>query len=163
MPTTAHSRSYREAMEARDPDGVAAACAPGVVLHSPISRHARFEGRAQVRDLLAEVLQVTDEFRYVDEVAAGDTIVYRVEGRVAGQPIEETIWVRLDDDGLVREFRVFARPLAAVTAFLGALAPRLGRRRGRLRGLVLKLFVAPLAWITRTTDGLGARLALGRR
>ena len=45
MPTTTPRRSYREAMEARDIEGVAAACAPDVVLHSPVSHHATFHGR----------------------------------------------------------------------------------------------------------------------
>jgi limonene-1,2-epoxide hydrolase len=161
-PTTTVPRPYLEAMQRRDLDAVIAACAPDATLRSPISQHASFQGREELRELFATVLDAVEEFRYHEEIAAGDTVVYRLEGRVDGHLFEEALFVRYGEDGLAREFRVFMRPLPGLTAFLAGLAPRLGRRRSRLRGLLLALAVRPLAWITRVTDGVGARLALGR-
>src|SRR5436305_10037846 len=159
--TTVH-RPYLKAMQARDLDAVIAACAPDVRLSSPVSHHASFSGREEVRELFAVVLDAVEEFRYHEEVAAGDTVVYRLEGRLDGHTFEEALFVRYGEDGLAREFRVFMRPLPGLTAFLAGVAPRLGRKRSRARGLLLALFVRPLAWLTRVTDGVGARLALGR-
>jgi hypothetical protein len=163
MPTTTiPHRPYLEAMQARDLDAVIAACAPDAVLRSPISHHASFQGREELRELFGVVLDTVDEFRYREEVAAGDTVVYRIEGSIDGHPLEEALFVRYDDEGLATEFRVFVRPLSGVTTLLAGLAPRLGRRRSRVRGLLLALVVRPLAWMTRVTDRVGARLALGR-
>jgi hypothetical protein len=162
MTQTITARPFIEAMRARDLDAAIAACAADATLRSPISHHASFQGREQLRELFATVLDAVEEFTYLEEVAAGDLVVYRVDGRVDGHPFEEALFVRYDENGLAREMRVFMRPLPGLTAFLAGLAPRLGRRRGRLRGLLLALVVRPFAWLTRVTDEMGARLALGR-
>ena len=162
MTTAAPPSPFRAAIEAHDLDATMRSCSPDVVLHSPISRWASIAGQEQVREVLSAVLDVVGEFRYLDEVANDEVRVFRIEGTVDGQPFEESMWTSLDAEGLVRELRVYIRPLAGLTAFTAALAPRLGRDRGRLRALALRAMTRPVAFLTRSGDRPAARLALGR-
>jgi len=162
MTTAAPPSPFRAAIEAHDLDATMRSCSPDVVLHSPISRWASIAGQDQVREVLSAVLDVVGEFRYLDEVANDEVRIFRIEGTAGGQPFEETMWTRLDAEGLVHEIRVYIRPLAGLTAFTAALAPRLGRRRGRLQALALHAMTRPVAFLTRSGDRPAARLALGR-
>jgi SnoaL-like protein len=153
----------RVAFEARDFEGVARALSPDVVLHSPITSSFRFEGRDEVASLLETVRGVVDDLHYLDDV--GDTGVRAIVfgARVGGQRIEGTDVLRLDEQGRVREIRVFVRPLAGLTAFGAALAPRLARRRGRMRAFAVARMLGPVALMTRLGDVPASRLVSGRK
>ena len=153
----------RSAAEAGDLEGMVEACAPDVVLHSPITFKTKFRGHDEIRELFAAVLEVFEDIRYVEEHRVDDLWVVVVQARVAGQPLEEVQMLRVDDAGRVRDFRLYIRGAAALSALTAALGPRLARRRGRLRALLVAAATRPLAFITRVNDGLGVRLALGRK
>jgi len=62
--------------------------------------------------------------------------------------------MRFDDTAHLRELTVFVRPLPALAAFAAALAPAVGRRRGRLTSVVLRMLIEPLAAMTKYGDRL---------
>lgn len=150
---------YRAAAEAHDVDGMLACMAPGVVLSSPITDVFTFAGRDQLRLLLEDVFAVMDDVAY--SVDAGDdrTRVLRLSARIGSQRLDEVMLVTLDGDGLIERFELFVRPLPGLTAMAAALGPRVARRRGRARALAARAMLAPLARMTRSGEGLGARLA----
>jgi hypothetical protein len=159
----AQTSPLRTAAEAGDLEGMVQACAPDVVLHSPLTFKAKFRGRDEIRELFAAVLEVFEDIRYVEEHAFGDRWVVVVQARVAGRRLEEVQVVRVDDQGRISDLRLYIRGIAALTAVMATVGPRLARRRGRLPALVVAVAARPLAFITRVNDGPGVRLALGRR
>lgn len=152
----------RAAFEARDSEGVARALAPDVVLHSPITSSFRFEGRDEVASLLNAVRGVVEDLRYLHDFGDGDVRVLVFTARVGGQRIEGSDILRLDDQGRAREIRVFVRPLAGLTAFAAALAPRLARRRGRVRSFAVARMLGPVRLMTRLGDVPASRLVSGK-
>jgi hypothetical protein len=151
--------SYIAAAEARDTPAMVACLAPEVVLASPITDRFTFAGRDQLAVLLDDVYAVLTDVRHVEDVGDARTRVLKLEARVSGRPLQETMLVALDDAGLITRMEVYVRPLPALTAMAAALAPRVARRRGRLRAIAVRALLAPLAFMTGRGDGLGARLA----
>jgi hypothetical protein len=158
--TTDRRHPLRVAFEGRDRGGLAAALAPDVVLHSPIASSFRFEGREEVAALLGIVSEVFEDLTYLDEFGTESVHSLVFRARVHGQELEGTDILQLDD-GLVREMRVFIRPLPGLVALAAALAPRLARRSGRARSLAVAGLVRPLAVMSRLGDGRASTLAMG--
>ena len=152
---------YRDAVERLDLDAVVATLAPDVELHSPISARACLQGPAMIRDVLEPVYASIEDIRVVDEVATSDgqrRVLY-LRGHISGgEPIEESVWMRIDEHGLIAELTVFIRPLGALTALMAAIGPSLAARHGRVRGWIAVAATRPLAVITRRGDPLALRL-----
>jgi SnoaL-like protein len=123
------SPSFRLAVEAKDLDAATATLREDVVLHSPILFRG-FEGREVVMQVLTHVAATLEDFRYLDEVAEGDTVVLRFKARVGDRELEGIDFLELDEDGLVKELTVFMRPMSALTAFNKQMAARLGVEAG---------------------------------
>ena len=115
--------AFRAAAEARDTEAMAAALAPGVVFHSPVTFRP-FEGRETVGMVLATVMQVFADFHYVDELRGGATTALVFHARVGDRDVEGIDLVREGEDGLIEDFTVLVRPLSGLTA----LAEEMGRR-----------------------------------
>ena len=64
--------AFRKAVEAHDADAMAAALDPDVTFRSPIVFQT-YEGRDAVMHLLRAVVEVFDDFRYVDELHGENT------------------------------------------------------------------------------------------
>ena len=152
----------RVAMEARDLEGVAEALAPDVVLHSPITSSFRFVGRDEVTALLGIVRELLEDLHYFEDFGEGDTHLLAFRARVNGQRLEGTDVMRLDEQGRVRELRVFIRPLPGLTALTAALAPRLASKTGPARSATVAGMTRPLAAITRLADVPVSSLAMGK-
>ena len=152
----------RVAMEGRDLEGVAEALAPDVVLHSPITSSFRFVGRDEVAALLGIVRELLEDLDYLEDFGEGDAHLLAFRARVNGQQLEGTDIMRLDEQGRVRELRVFIRPLPGLTALTAALAPRLARKTGRARSATVAGMIRPLAAITRLADVPVSSLAMGK-
>jgi hypothetical protein len=152
----------RVAFEGRDLAGVAAALAPDVVLHSPVTLSIRFVGREEVTALLGIARELFEDLEYLEEFGGERAHVLVFSARVNGQQLEGTDILHLDEGGLVRDFRVFIRPLPGLAALTAALAPRLARETGRARSVAVRGMVAPLAAMTRFGDVPVSRLARGR-
>jgi len=153
---TAHRIS--EAVIRGEFEALAELFSPDLVLNSPITDSFHFHGRDDVLALLEIVRASEEKLEFTDIVGGGDTWVLAFETTVRGRDMQGMDLMRFDDAGRVKEMTVFFRPLPGVAALAGALAPRLGRRRGRLVSLLLALLVRPLAAITSRGDQLAARL-----
>jgi hypothetical protein len=118
--------AFRRAAETKDLDLLRETLAEDVVLHSPILFKG-FEGRDAALFVLANVIQVFEDFRYLDEVHGDGTVVLRFAARVEGKfEIEGIDYLTLDADGRVTDLTVFLRPLQAVNAFNEQMSARLG-------------------------------------
>jgi len=94
---------FRTAVEARDPDAMAACMAQDVRFYSPVA-FKPFAGREAVNELFWNLFEVFEDFK---ELEGLDHLV-------------------LGEDGLVSEFTVMIRPLSALMAMGEAMAPRVG-------------------------------------
>ena len=157
-PQTTEVSAYRAAIDAQDPEALAAACAPDLVFHSPITSTVQFEGRAEMANLYRTVLEVYDEQHCVAEYDSGDTRIVRLHARIGDQELDEVQILRLNDEGQVREITMYVRPLPGLTTLMAALAPRLARQRSRWRAGLLAAMLRPMATATRLGDKTGVRL-----
>lgn len=118
--------AFRRAAEAKDLDLMRDTLAEDVVLHSPILFKG-FEGRDTALFVLGHVIEVFEDFRYLDEAHGDGTVVLRFAAKVDGKfEIEGIDHLTLDADGRVADLTVFLRPLKAVTAFNERMTARLG-------------------------------------
>jgi SnoaL-like domain len=117
---------FRRAAEDKDLDLLRETLAEDVVLHSPILFKG-FEGREMAMVVLANVIEVFEDFRYLDEVHGDCTAVLRFAAKVDGKfEIEGIDYLTLDDEGRVTDLTVFLRPQKAVQAFNERMVARLG-------------------------------------
>jgi hypothetical protein len=120
---------FRTAVEARDLDSMVALLAPDVRLHSPVA-FTPFVGHDQVRVLFENLLEVLEDFGYVDELAGDDShaLIFRAHiGEVQVQGLDHMV---VGSDGLVTEFTVMVRPLSAAIRLAETMAPRVGHLKG---------------------------------
>jgi hypothetical protein len=118
--------AFRRAAETKDLGLLRETLAEDVVLHSPILFKG-FEGRDMAMFVLANVIEVFEDFRYLDEVHGERTVVLRFAAKVDGNlEIEGVDYLTLDADGRVADLTVFLRPLKAVHAFNERMSARLG-------------------------------------
>ena len=115
--------AFRAAVEARDHAAMVAAMAPDAKLYSPVA-HRPFDGRDAVAGVFTALLEVFEDFSYSDELADGDTIVLQFHARVGDKQLQGIDWLRLDEDGLIKELTVLIRPLSGIMALGEAMAPR---------------------------------------
>lgn len=118
--------SFRAAVEARDVPAMHACLADDVVFRSPVA-HKPYQGRAITAAILANVVEVFEDFRYVRELGddAGHALVF--EAKVAGLDITGCDFLVLDEDGLITDFMVMVRPLKATQALAEAMGARFER------------------------------------
>jgi hypothetical protein len=122
------SHPLRAAIENRDLQALSALLAPDVVFQSPVAFHP-FLGRTDVTEVLRNVMEVFEDFTYVDELAGEATHALIFTAIVGGRDVQGLDHLRLDDDGLVKEFTVMVRPLSAALALAEAMGPRVGHLR----------------------------------
>lgn len=156
------------AMQAKDVDGVVACFAEDGELQSPISRRVAFRGREQIREVLQVVYATVGPIGVTEVVGDGDRRVLVVASSVNGQPLDETMLLRLDGEGRVAELRLYVRAMPQLVTFAAAIGPPLARRRSRVRALALWVMFSPLAAMVRMGEPLGIALTgagtpLGRR
>jgi hypothetical protein len=119
------SHPFRRAAEAKDLDLLRETLAEDVVLHSPILFKG-FEGREMALIVLSNVIEVFEDFRYLDEVHGDGTVVLRFAAKVDDKfEIEGIDYLTLDADGQVTDLTVFLRPQKAVQAFNERMVARL--------------------------------------
>ncbi|MEV6448313.1 nuclear transport factor 2 family protein [Amycolatopsis sp. NPDC051716] len=120
--------SFRKAVEARDPDAMAATLAENVVFRSPVAFRP-YPGKAITAAILRGVLRVFEDFRYVRELTGGDgrdhALVF--EARIGDVRVEGCDFLHLDEEGLIDEFTVMVRPLSAAQALAEAMAAQFGQ------------------------------------
>jgi hypothetical protein len=118
------SNAFRAAVEARDPDAMDAALHPDVVFHSP-AVFKPYEGREATMRLLRHVLEVLEDFRYLDELSGDGSHGLVFAARVGEKTLEGWDYLKLDDDGLITELTVMIRPLSGLIAVAQAMGERI--------------------------------------
>ncbi|MFC7502803.1 nuclear transport factor 2 family protein [Nocardioides sp. GCM10030258] len=115
--------AFRAAVESRDVEAIGALLADDVVFRSPVA-HKPYEGKKITAAILANVIEVFEDFHYVRELAddTGHALVF--EAKVAGLQITGCDFLVLDDDGLITDFMVMVRPLKAAHALADAMGAR---------------------------------------
>ena len=150
----------QRAAEAHDPQAFIALLAPDIVVRSPITQRIRFEGIEQAGDLFERVFAEISDIRFYETIGEGESsqvIFWR--GRVGRHYLEEANLLRLDEQGRVREMTVFMRPLPGLLALATALIASFATRRGRARGLLLRLMVGTVSALYRSGEPLAVRLS----
>ena len=120
--------AFRTAIESADLDTIASVLSPDVTFRSP-AVHKPYAGREATLFILAGVLQVFEDFRYVASVSEGSDEVLRFEARVGDRNIDGVDIVSYDESGLVNELTVMIRPLSGLTAVQQAMALALSSRQ----------------------------------
>jgi len=117
---------FRAAIEARDLPGALALLAEDVVFRSPVV-FKPYHGRAAVAPILAGVVRVFEDFRYVREIGAVGARDHALlfEARVGNRHLEGCDFLHTADDGLIDEFAVMVRPLSAALALAEAMKAQL--------------------------------------
>ncbi len=120
------SAAFRTAVEARDIEAMRACLADDVVFRSPVA-HKPYPGKPITAAILANVIEVFEDFHYVRELGddAGHALVF--EAKVDGLDITGCDFLVLDDDGLITDFMVMVRPLKAASALAEAMGARFDR------------------------------------
>jgi hypothetical protein len=115
----------RRALETKDAVAVEALLAEDVVFSSP-AVFKPYAGRAATMVFLRAVMEAFEDFRYVRTFTEDDGRghVMMFSARVGERDLEGADFVRLDDEGLVSEFRVMVRPMSGLVALAEAMAPR---------------------------------------
>ena len=117
---------FRAAIEARDLDAAVALLREDVVFRSPVV-FTPYEGREAMGQILAAVIDVFEDFRYIREIgadgAADHALVF--EARVGDKQVQGCDFIHVDADGVIDEFTVMVRPLQAMLALAEAMKARL--------------------------------------
>jgi hypothetical protein len=118
------SHAFRDAVEARDLDGMRDALHPSVVLNSPVVFRP-YEGREAVMGLLAHIVEVLEAFRYTDELTGVGSLALVFKARVGDRDVQGVDLLRVDEADLVRELTVLIRPMSALVAVAEAMRERM--------------------------------------
>jgi limonene-1,2-epoxide hydrolase len=117
---------FRGALEAQDLDAAVALLREDVVFRSPVV-FTPYEGREALRQILAAVMDVFQDFRYVREIGADGARDHALvfEARVGEKQLQGCDFIQLDDDGAIKELTVMVRPMQAMLALAEAMKERL--------------------------------------
>src|SRR3954447_24679429 len=118
------SDSFKAAALAKDFSAAQDLFAEDVTFRSPVVFNP-YEGRDAVLVLLGAVVQVFEDFRYVDQVETGDTAVLVFETRVGNREVQGVDILRFNSDDRVREMIVMVRPMSGVHALAEAMQAKL--------------------------------------
>jgi hypothetical protein len=121
--------TFRAAVESGEFEKIVASLAPDVIFRSPVV-YKPYEGREAVARVLAAVVQVFEDFRYVAEVKEDAREVLLFEARVGDRELQGVDFVVLGDDGLVAELVVMVRPMSGMLALAEAMRERLAATAG---------------------------------
>lgn len=125
--------AFRAAVEEHDHAALVATLAGDCVFCSP-AVFKPYEGREAVAFVLSGVLQVFEDFRYVDEVVAEGKAMLRFVARVGTREIEGVDLLRENADGEIVELTVLIRPLSGLQAVVAAMADALAALQAQRDG-----------------------------
>ena len=116
--------AFRSAIERQDYAALMAVFTPAVVFHSPIV-HQPYVGRESLAPLLAAIMQVFTNFRYVGEYLSTDGKVLVFHAKVGERELDGVDILTFDQNDLVKEFTVMVRPYSAATTLRELMAATL--------------------------------------
>ncbi|MFJ5786684.1 nuclear transport factor 2 family protein [Streptomyces hydrogenans] len=119
---------FRQAVEQRDEEAIAALLAEDVVFTSPIA-FKPYPGKAITAAILRAVMRVLDDFTYVREIGdpEGRDHALVFTATVDGRRIQGCDFLHLDEDGKIDDFTVMVRPLSAAQALAAAMGAQFDR------------------------------------
>ena len=118
------SDAFRAAAESKDFSQITELAREDVVFRSPVV-FKPYEGREALTMLLSGVVQVFEDFRYLDQVETGSTAVLVFEAKVGDREINGVDILNFDDDGKIAEMMVMVRPMSGVNALAEAMQRKL--------------------------------------
>lgn len=122
------SDRFRASVESKEP-AVDELFAEDVVFRSPVV-FKPYEGRDAIRVIFDAVLQVFEDFRYVDQVETGDTAVLVFQARVGDREVDGVDILRYDGEGRIAEMLVMVRPMSGMQALAEAMQAQLAEATG---------------------------------
>ncbi len=117
------SDGFRAAAESKNIEGARELFRDDVVFRSPFV-HKQYEGIDATGFLLSNVVEVFENFRYVEQVETGDTAVLMFEANVGDRELQGVDILKFDEEGLIAEMTVMVRPMSG----LQALGEEMGKR-----------------------------------
>ncbi len=105
---------FREGVESRDLDKMMSAFAEDAILFNPFYRKP-FEGQDLIRLVLGNVMEVFEDFSYVNELAGNDSLALIFRAQVGGFEIQGLDLLSFNEQGEIVEFTVMVRPEKAAT------------------------------------------------
>ena len=114
------SDAFRAAAEAKDFAAGEDLFAPDVTFCSPVV-YKPYEGREALKLLLGAVVQVFEDFRYLEQVETGDTAVLQFEARVGDKSLQGVDILKFGADDRITELTVMVRPMSGVHALAEAM------------------------------------------
>jgi SnoaL-like domain len=118
------SDRFRAAAEAKDFSQLDELATEDVTFRSPVV-FKPYEGREALRMVLGAVVEVFEDFRYVDQVETDRTAVLAFKARVGERELDGVDILRFDDRGRVGELMVMVRPMSGVQALAEAMQRKL--------------------------------------
>ena len=115
--------ALRQAIERKDRARYTALLAEDIRFFTPIEA-APVVGREAVGLVLSVVFEIFQDFRYIGQAHGDGLDVLVFHASVGDVAVEGIDLIRLDADGLVREFTVMMRPLTALEAMSREMAAR---------------------------------------
>ncbi|MQA73173.1 MAG: nuclear transport factor 2 family protein [Solirubrobacterales bacterium] len=113
--TSPRSDAFRKAAEEGDFSRLEELFADDVVFRSPVV-YEPYRGREATGVILAAVVRVFEDFRYVDQVETGAVAVLRFEARIGDRELEGVDILRFGADGRAVELTVMVRPMSGMHA-----------------------------------------------
>lgn len=123
------SDAFRKQAEAKNFDAVEELFTEDVSFRSPLV-FKPYEGREALEMILGAVVQVFEDFRYVEQVETGDTAVLMFEARVGDRDLQGVDILRFGEGGKIRELIVMVRPGSGVAALGEAMGAKLAAAGG---------------------------------
>lgn len=117
------SDSFRTAAETKDFDSAKGLFTEDVTFRSPFV-HKPYEGIDALTFLLGNVVQVFEDFRYIQHVETGNTAVLEFEATVNERQLQGVDILEYNDEGKIKAMTVMVRPMSG----LAALGEEMGRR-----------------------------------
>jgi hypothetical protein len=109
------SDAFKRAAETKDFSQVSELFTEDVTFKSPVVFKA-YEGREALGVVLGAVVNVFEDFRYVEQVEDGDTAVLMFEARAGDRDLQGVDILRFGENDQIRELIVMVRPMSGMHA-----------------------------------------------
>jgi hypothetical protein len=109
------SDAVRRAAEAKDFSAADELFAEDATFRSPVV-FKPYEGREQIKVVLGAVVQVFEDFRYLEHVETGDAAALVFAARVGDRELQGVDILKFDSEDRIVELTVMARPMSGLQA-----------------------------------------------
>lgn len=109
------SDRFRQAAEAKDFSAAEELFVEDVTFNSPVV-YKPYHGRQQLEVILGAVLQVFEDFRYLEHVETGDCAVLLFAARAGDREVQGVDILKFGEDDRIVEMTVMVRPMSAMHA-----------------------------------------------